>query len=132
MSYKSPNSGKDCTPAQLIAEILVGRKFKGRSLPQKFWNLPEFKKDYRLAIISANTVLKIYEPQVILRALNRKDCDWCYSLRTEILQSAFKQEQNKINAEKKAIREAKKIVVNVTDEFRQVSSGEKSLKSKLD
>ena len=85
---------ENCSPAQLLTEIVVERfaKKKGKKLPPKFWTNLEWKQQYRQQIVAANALLKLYSLEAILNALNGK-CDWCYSLRTNQLKNEIAKEQ---------------------------------------
>lgn len=134
MDFISPNSQENCTAAQLIAEIMVTRKAtKNRiSLPYKFWNLPEYKKEFKQHIIAANAFLKLYTPQAILSALKRKDAQWQYTLRAGGLPDIIDEEQRRINNEEKLIKESVETKTENPAEFRQIGTGQKSIKSRLD
>lgn len=132
--YVSPSTGDEVTAAQLLAEIMCVRKYakKGINLPLKFWNLPEYKKEYRQQIISANSVLKVYEAPAILAALKTKDGAWQWSLRENKLLDVIEKQQNLLNKEKDKINVAKEVETSEATEFRKVETGKQSLRSKLD
>ena len=134
MKYVSPNSNEECTAAQLIAEIIVTREGTKRKIimPYKFWNLPEWKKKYRSQIFAANKLLKQYSPVAILNALKRVDCQRQYSLRANGISEAIFEEQRKLNTEKELIKKSVEASTNNPDEFRQIDTGQKSTKSRLD
>jgi len=134
MSYNSPSTGEPCKAPHLIAEIMISREAKKKNipLPHKFWNTDEWKKKYKLQIMAAHTLLKVYSAQAILNTLKRKDCQWQYSLRANGIPEAIDEEQKKLDKEVKLIEESKKVEVQNPTEFRQVSSGQVSKKARLD
>jgi hypothetical protein len=106
MEFTSPSTNEVCTAAQLIAEIMCVRKAqkKGINLPYKFWNIDEYRKEYRQQIIAANAILKLYSPLAVLGALKRKDCQWQFSLRANGLPDAIAEEQKRLDSQEKLIR----------------------------
>lgn len=108
----SPSSGEECRAPHYLAELSVTRKNKGKSLPIKFWNLPEYKREYKLAIQSAHSILKIFSIEVILAALNSKEGNWIYSLRCNQLVELANKEKNRLAVEQKIIAAKPKIEYN--------------------
>lgn len=132
--FKSPTTGKECSAAQLIAEIMVKREIvkKKESPPIDFWNFAPWKKKYQQQIQAAHALLKVYSPHAILAALKRKECSWQYSLHVKNIADVIDEEQSKIDKELKQIQDSQKIETTDSNEFRQVNTGQKTLKSKLD
>lgn len=134
MSYKSILTGQTCKPAHLIAEIMCDREAKKKKimLPSKFWNTEEWKKKYKLQIISATALLKVYSPELILKTLNRKDCQWQYSLRESKFLAALNEEQINFDKQQKTIEQSVKVEVNNPNVFKQINTGQTSKKARLD
>src|SRR3954466_5444680 len=111
MSYTSLNTGQPCKAPHLIAEIMLTREARKKNvqLPYKFWNTDEWKKKYKLQIMAAHALLKVYSAEAILNALKRKDCAWQYSLRAGNLPDVIDEEQKKLDKQTKLIEESKKI-----------------------
>jgi hypothetical protein len=132
--FKSITTGEDCKAPQLLAEIMCVReaKKKGISLPHKFWNTPEWKKKYKIQILAANSLLKVYSPMAILNALKRKECNWQYSLRANGISDTCDEEQRKLDKQDKLIEKSESIKIDNPAEFRQVNTGQQSRKSRLD
>jgi hypothetical protein len=61
--------------------MLREAKKSGVTLPPKFWNVQEYKKKYKLQVIAALSLLKIFSIQDILEGLRCKEGSWIYSLR---------------------------------------------------
>lgn len=134
MKVTSPSTGEECTPAQLLAEIMVKREAdKSKiNLPYKFWNNEPWKKKYKQQIIAANGLLRVYDLSVILSVLKRKDCSWQYSLRANGIASACAEEQIKFDKKQKLIEQNEQIEVKDTESYRHVSTGKQTKKSRLD
>ena len=68
--YKSPSTGDFCTPAQYVAEIVCQKcatHQKTGTLPYKFWNLPKWKKIYIRQVALANTLIKEYGEEPVIK-----------------------------------------------------------------
>lgn len=64
--YKSPSTGVDCTAAQYVTEIIMTR---GKTLPQKFWNLPQHKKIFLRELYKVNAYIRIYGEDIIVNGV---------------------------------------------------------------
>ena len=134
MNFVSIITGKSCKPAHLIAEIMCDREAKKKRipLPHKFWNTDEWKKKYKMQIITATALLKLYSPEIILKTLNRKDCQWQYSLRESKFLDALNEEQMNADKQQKVIEQSTKVEVNNPNVFKPVNTGQTSKKARLD
>lgn len=92
-------------PAQKLAELICRRYFgkDGIDLPTKFWHDIRYAKHYKLQIIKANALLKIYKFEAILAALNSKEGKNIWSLTASWLEPiiAVKEQEMKILERKK-------------------------------
>ncbi len=81
-SYVSKVSGRDTSAAQFITELVMVRQAakKGKDLPDKFWNMAEWKLEYKKQIVKANTFLKVYDAKVIVATLLNYKNKWINSL----------------------------------------------------
>ena len=81
-SYVSTISGRDTSAAQFITELVMSRQAakKGKDLPDKFWNMTDWKLEYKKQIVKANTFLKVYDPEVIIATLLSHNNKWINSL----------------------------------------------------
>jgi len=61
--------------------MLRESKKSGVQLPPKFWNNQDYKKKYKLQLIAALSLLKIFSIQDILDGLRCKEGNWIYSLK---------------------------------------------------
>ena len=96
-------------PAQIICEIVCKRFFQTqgfKELPPKFWNDIRFARHYRLQIIKANGLLKIYRPQAIINALKSKQGSTIYSLTAKWFDPLIAVEQAKIEKLEKQLEKA--------------------------
>ncbi len=87
------------TKAQMIAELTCQRFFatKGfKVLPPKFWSDQRFSRHYKLQIIKANGLLKIYSFDAIMNALKSKEGKNAYSLNAKWVDSIIATEEQKI------------------------------------
>lgn len=96
--YTSEISGLKVDAAQYLAELMCSRLAAKRKqkLPQKFWSLPEWKLLFKQQKIAAYSLLKIYTPDVIIKAVKRKEVEWIYSLRYPGLNQLCIEEEAKI------------------------------------
>lgn len=87
-TFKSKYSpDKKITPAQYLAEIACERRasYLKTNLPIYFWKLDNWKQYYIYQIRIANELLKIYDINAILYALNLDKCKTVFSLKSIIL-----------------------------------------------
>ena len=129
MKYFSPTTHEECTAAQLIAEIIITRKYKKKkkSLPFKFWNDPLYKAEFVKEIIAANTLLKVYNEIAVVNAVLRKDTEWMTSLRIKKWKEFIDEEQEKIDLNEKQSQKSTDIVISSTDTMQKNTT-----KSRLD
>ena len=89
------SSGSFVTAAQYIAELMCEKQARRKKLdlPQKFWQIDYWKKPYKIQLIAAQGLLKIYDVKAILNALKAKDGSNIYSLHAPHLDDIIKREQ---------------------------------------
>ena len=99
------SSGSFVTAAQYIAELMCERQAlrKKLDLPQKFWQIDHWKKPYKIQLIAAQGLLKIYEPKAILNALKARDGSNIYSLHAPHLYDIIKREQKALQTKQPAV-----------------------------
>lgn len=61
---------KNITEAQFVAEILIERREKKNGLPMFFWQEKKWKTLFKVLTIQANSIIRIYGPTVLIRAVN--------------------------------------------------------------
>lgn len=134
--HPSPIDGRKVSPQQYLAETACKRKAEkeGLRLPSGFWQLGEWKKFYSLQMIAANALLKVYDLEVIVKALNSKECSWMYSLQMKILKENC--ERQKIISDRQKLQKQseikQEIVLKDTNMKIREESKKPSIRSKLD
>lgn len=107
MDYNSNFTDKPVKPAQKIVEIVCERaalKLNKMQLPKRFWNDERFSRNYRLQLIKANALLKIYSAEAIIKALQSPKGSSVYSLNCKWLDGLVALEQKKLEvAERKRL-----------------------------
>jgi hypothetical protein len=100
---QSPLSGKDVKIEQILVETVCMRlaKFKKEEIRPGFWKLPGWSKFYKLQIILAHQLTKIYPTHNVLDGLNR--CYFVCTLRDKRLDDAI---QESIDREPKPIEKS--------------------------
>ena len=88
------------SPSQYITELICERcaKSKGKDLPVKFWNLPDWKKYYKFQITICNRLLKKYLPKSIIAALKDDRGKRIYSLQAPWLEDLIQKHDKKQRA----------------------------------
>lgn len=113
--YKSLIDGHECTQQHYLVEFVISRKAKklGLSLPHKFWNTDEWKKEYKLQMIAANSLLKIFTATEILEGLRSKEGNWIYSLQNRTLIDIINRQKVIEDKNQKTREEMKNIDLNI-------------------
>lgn len=85
-----------------IAELLVRREYEkqGKFLPEKFWNLPEYKYKYATQCRLAAKFIRTYGSDIVMKVLEKEK--WCFSLAAKRLPQLFELEQHKSKIQKEA------------------------------
>ncbi len=94
--------------AQAIAELTCKRFFRTKgynNLPAKFWSDNRFARDFKLQMIQAYALLKIYDGRAILNALNSKEGLTTYSLRAKWLDPIIAREEDKLKIAERQLEE---------------------------
>lgn len=90
------------TAAQYIIELVCERQARNKNnadLPVKFWNLPEWQKEYVSQTRATHKLLKKYEPQAIIAAIKQRNI---WSLRPKWVEGVIQQEQKKLEGKRLA------------------------------
>jgi len=104
--------------AQYITELICEKKAKvdSNDLPKQFWQLPKWAPFYRMQIVAANGLLKIYHPTAIIRALQSTKAYGIFSLRAPHLDAIIKEEQARFElAEKQRSQAVSTVKRNTLD-----------------
>lgn len=93
--------GKFVTAAQYITEFVCETKARneGKDLPERFWELPDWKKYYGFQVVICNRLLKKYSAKAILAALKQPKAKRIYSLQAPFLIPLIQAEQIKLDRE---------------------------------
>lgn len=92
----SPESIGDNSFRDVIVRMMIERKYK-KVMVSHYWNLPEYKKEYKYQTMKAAKLIKIYSKKAILTAIEKEK--WCYSLGNNSLITVINEEQQKIDRE---------------------------------
>ncbi len=86
---------------------MVARQARSKklTLPMFFWNIEKWKRQFLLQIRQANSLLKLYSYQAILRALRTYEGKKVFSLGAPFLDPLIKAEQEKLDRDKQRIVE---------------------------
>ena len=95
--YRSRYGGGFLTAQQFLAEGMCARLARNKKfdLPDRFWNLPTWKRTFLAQLRFANGLVKLYDPKAIVAALKR--CPGAYSLGAKWLDPYFQEEQLRLN-----------------------------------
>ena len=99
------------TAAQYITEFICENKARkdGKDLPLHFWQIPVWAKFFKMQILSANGLLKIYEPEAIVKALKTQQGRNIFSLRAPWLDQIVKEQQALLDTQKLKLADAKPV-----------------------
>lgn len=102
--YQSHFGGGYVTVAQFLAEGMCARmaRKQGKDLPDRFWNLPAWKRIWLNQQRLADALLKLYDARAIIAALKR--VKWVCSLgNTMTLDPLLREEQDRLDRQKQAV-----------------------------
>lgn len=108
--------------AQKLAELMIQRQAAkdGVKLSEKFWNERDWKPKYRYQIIMAQSLLKNYSYEAIMKALNTFSGKKILSLRAPWLDELIEKEQKAINLTK----ELQKVMIKNQEEKTEINTSE--------
>jgi len=109
MNKKYPSkysNNKFVSAAQYITEIICEKKaIKDKEdLHYRFWINKKWSSFYRNQIATANELVKKYDDQAIILALNSKECKNIYSLRAPFLKVALEKQQKILEEKNKTLK----------------------------
>lgn len=113
-----------------IAELMVRRKYLREyvCLPNKFWNLPEYKPEYQKQMRLAAQLSRTYGIEVVSTVILKEE--WCFSLAAKTLANLFELEKSRL--EKTKLVENIKKPAEVVDPSLPLFRVEEKKKSILD
>lgn len=91
-----------------IVIMMITRKYnkKGITLPDKFWNLPSYKKDFVIYSAAASRFIRAYGADAVLNVLNRET--WCWSFGPKTLPDLMVAEVTKLKRDAEKAKNAPK------------------------
>ena len=109
MNKKYPSkysNNKFVSAAQYITEIICEKKaIKDKEdLHYRFWINKKWSSFYRNQIATANDLVKKYDDQAIISALNSKECQNIYSLRAPFLKASLDKHQKILEEKNKSLK----------------------------
>ncbi len=105
------SNGTFITAAQYITEMVCEKKasIQRMQIGQHFWNQPAWAKFYRMQILAANGLLKIYSEQAVIAALKSKPASRIFSLRAPHLDAIIEAEQKKLDLQNERVRQVSEV-----------------------
>ena len=105
-----------------LVEMMVRRQYlkKGVNLPPHFWNLPDYKRDYRREVMLAAKLYRAYSEEAITNVMERET--WCFSLAAKKLANMIEIEERRLALVAKQLEikeENKTTVVPTGNDFRR-------------
>jgi hypothetical protein len=130
--YKHQSTGDYCTCAAYVAEIMCIRNAENKnegSLPYKFWNKKPWNWTFKRQLLVANTLLKQYPEEVLVRSINAPEFKKIFSLNNAKVKSIL----NKYNVEyeQSKKKEVKEIDIKENPTTRQKTYGKRSIFDKI-
>lgn len=115
--------------AAYLTEIICERKAfrEYKTLPERFWQLPEWRAYYRFQITVLNRLRKRYTDDAIYYSFQSKDCQYTYSFNAPVFLRLLEQNKDYV-APKHTVTEPEQIVMAVRPNFNQ----KKNFMSELD
>lgn len=109
--------GKSVSAGQYIAEIMCEKfaKTKNKELSVQFWKNPDWAKHFKLQLFKAQSLLKLYSPSAIIRAINSKDAKYIYSLGNQKIDTLIEREENILKQQRESMKKVTKVEVGPTD-----------------
>jgi len=124
--YRSSYSDSDLyiTPLQYITEIFFERTAKG-ALPNEFWRLPQYKKEWGRRAKEVAALLKKYIPEAIIQGLRDPRLKNLQSLHAKAsfsYKKVFDEYENRLKVQEKLdVEEVKPVSGETRQPFRQSS-----------
>lgn len=115
-----------------LVTLVMKRKYEksGKTLPVKYWNLPEFKSEYQHQMRGAAKLTKAFSFEAINKALENER--WCWSLHNPGLVEKIQLAQSEIDSKKIALNEIQSQLPEQSEKqienkplFRKKQSGKK-------
>lgn len=130
--YKHLTTGDYCTCAQYVAEIMCQRNAENKnegSLPYKFWNKKPWDWTYKKQLFKANSILKNYSEEALVKAIESPEFKGIFSLNHPKVVGIIKKYELQIEDQKSKPKQ--EIEVKKNAKTRKKSYGGKNLLNKL-
>jgi len=85
---------------EMLVSYIIKRKYEkqGITLPEAFWRLPKYKKEYQQQTIIAAKLFRAYSEEAIWNTIRKES--WCWSLYAKKLPDLIEVEQARLTNEK--------------------------------
>jgi len=130
--YKHLTTGDYCTCAQYVAAIMCQRNAENKnegSLPYKFWNKKPWDWTYKKQLFKANSILKNYSEEALVKAIESPEFKGIFSLNHPKVIGIIKKYELQIEEQKSKPKQ--EIEVKKNAKTRKKSYGGKNLLNKL-
>ena len=130
--YKHASTGDHCTCAQYVAAIMCQRNAENKnegSLPYKFWNKKPWDWTYKKQLFKANSILKNYSEEALVKAIESPEFKGIFSLNHPKVIGIIKKYELQIEEQKSKPKQ--EIEVKKNAKTRKKSYGGKNLLNKL-
>lgn len=109
--------GKQVSAGQYIAEIMCEKfaKTKGKELSIQFWKNKDWAKHFKLQLFKAQSLLKLYSPTAIIKAINSKDAKYIYSLGNQKIDTLIEREETILKQQRESMKAVTKVEIGPTD-----------------
>tara|TARA_Y100000004_G_scaffold190579_2_gene247944 strand:+ start:319 stop:774 length:456 start_codon:yes stop_codon:yes gene_type:complete len=130
--YRHASTGDYCTCAQYVAAIMCQRNAENKnegSLPYKFWNKKPWDWTYKKQLFKANSILKNYSEEALVKAIESPEFKGIFSLNHPKVIGIIKKYELQIEEQKSKPKQ--EIEVKKNAKTRKKSYGGKNLLKKL-
>jgi hypothetical protein len=130
--YKHLTTGDYCTCSQYVAAIMCQRNAENKnegSLPYKFWNKKPWDWTYKKQLFKANSILKNYSEEALVKAIESPEFRSIFSLNHPSVIGIIKKYELQIEEQKSKPKQ--EIEVKKNAKTRKKSYGGKNLLNKL-
>lgn len=116
--FRSNFGGGWITRANYLGESMCNRKamLKKTKLPNNFWNLNEWKSEYKSQVFFASKLLKKFSIESIIKALKTEKGKRVYSLGAPWLEPIIKEQQLKYETTKETLKSAEVTILPENNE----------------
>lgn len=108
-------NGKPCSPARYITDLMIKRRAAHERLvlPFNYCRIKPFKDWYKFTIVKANSLLKLYSPEAIIRALNTPKGSKIWSLGASWLNEIIEEQEQILKKEEIQRQQINEVVIDI-------------------